>query len=81
MTRQTVTKSILSRLELTAAQRVVVTDKATERRKTLLGGLEEQKAAAAAMQAGKDYFGTRQVWKTNAEGEKVKETVQKRVKK
>ena len=35
----------------------------------------------AATQAGKEYFGTRDVWKTNDQGEKVKTTEQKRVKK
>ena len=81
MTRQTSAKSILGGLELTATKKTVVSDKATERRMNLLSSLEEQKASVAAMLEGKEYFGTRQVVKTNAEGQRVKETVRKRVKK
>ena len=81
MVRQAAVKSILSGFELSDTRRSVVTDRAAERRMKLLSGLEQQKAAAAATQAGKEYFGTRDVWKTNDQGEKVKTTEQKRVKK
>jgi len=81
MARQAAAKSILSGFELSDTRRSVITDRAAERRSKLLSGLEQQEAAAAATQAGKEYFGTREVWKTNDQGEKVKTTEQKRVKK
>ena len=57
MARQAAVKSILSGLELSDTRRAVFTDRAAERRSKLLGGLDQQKAAAAATQAGKEYFG------------------------
>ncbi len=81
MARQAATKSVLSGFELSDTRRSVITDRAAERRSKLLRGLEQQKAAAAATQAGKEYFGTRDVWKTNDQGEKVKTTEERRVKK
>ena len=81
MATRAAAKSILGGLELTTTQKAVVTDKAMERRMKLLGGLEQQRAAAVATMEGKEYYGTKEVTKTNAEGEKVKETIQKRVKK
>ncbi len=81
MARQAAVKSILSGFELSDTRRSVITDRAAERRSKLLSGLEQQKAAASATQEGKEYFGAREVWKTNDQGEKVKTTEQKRVKK
>ena len=81
MTRQAAAKSILSGFELSDTRRSVIPDRAAERRAKLLSGLEQQRAAAEATQEGKEYFGTREVWKTNEQGEKVKTTEQKRFKK
>ena len=73
-------KSILSSFNLTESNKSVVIDKVTERRNKLLKSLNEQRLSATAAIDGKEYFGEKQVLQTNDDGEKVKATVQKRVK-
>ena len=69
----------MSGFELAEAKKTVATDSVAERRIKLLSNLDEQKLAAQAVLAGKEYYGEKTVWQTDDSGKKTKATAQRRV--
>lgn len=69
----------LAKLTLKHVERVVVTDKAAERRSKFIAAIDQQLKLVAANMRGEDYTVSSSVWVEDENGERVKKTKERKL--